>query len=169
MNQLLRALYISRKDTESYYGKPPLITWGLLFPAVLVLAMYIKDPGNYLVVCPGVIAMTLLFGNTSMAAMVITFEKRCGTFQRLLLAPVDYRTIILGKAVGAAVYGVASSLVLTLGLIVLLGMPLEHPLFFAVYGGSSSSMLSSAEPAQYCSPWRSSALAPSLPPVNERG
>jgi len=36
MSQIARALFISRKDIESYYGKPPLITWGLLFPAVLL-------------------------------------------------------------------------------------------------------------------------------------
>jgi len=88
MNQLLRVLYISRKDVESYYSKPPLITWGLLFPAVLILAMYVKDPQTYLDVAPGIIAMTLLFGNTSMAAIVVTFEKRCGTFpQRRCLRP----------------------------------------------------------------------------------
>ena len=127
MSQLLRALYISRKDAESYYSKPPLITWGLLFPAVLILAMYVKDPESYLDVAPGIIAMTLLFGNTSMAAIVITFEKRCGTFQRLLLAPVTHRTIMLGKAASAAAYGLATSLVLTLGLVLLLGMPVANP------------------------------------------
>jgi ABC-2 type transport system permease protein len=95
-----------------------------------MLAMYIKDPRSYPVVCPGLIAMTLLFGSTSMAAIVVTFEKRSGTFQRLLLAPVTYRTIILGKATSAAAYGTASSLVLTFGLVVLLAMPLAHPLVF---------------------------------------
>ena len=128
MSQLLRVLYISRKDVESYYSKPPLITWGLLFPAVLVLAMYVKDPETYLDVAPGIIAMTLLFGNTSMAAIVITFEKRCGTFERLLLAPVTHRTIMLGKAASAAAYGLGTSLVLTLGLMLLLGMPMANPL-----------------------------------------
>ena len=53
MSQLLRALYISRKDVESYYSKPPLITWGLLFPAVLILAMYVKDPQTYLALSLG--------------------------------------------------------------------------------------------------------------------
>jgi ABC-2 type transport system permease protein len=128
LSQLLRILYISRKDVESYYSKPPLITWGLLFPAVLILAMYVKDPETYLDVAPGIIAMTLLFGCTSMAAIVITFEKRCGTFQRLLLAPVTYRTILLGKAVSAAAYGLVTSLILTLGLTLLLGMPMVNPL-----------------------------------------
>ena len=131
MNQLVRAFYVSRKDAESYYAKPPLVTWGLLFPAVLILAIYLKDPDGYLQVAPGIVGMTLLFGNTSMAAIVVTFEKRCGTLQRLLLAPLSARTVILGKTTSAAGYGIATCLVLTTGLTVLLGMRIERPLFFS--------------------------------------
>ncbi len=131
MNQLSRALAIGRKDVESYYGKPPLITWALLFPAVLMLSVYLKDPAGYLAVAPGIIAMTLLFGCTSMAAIVVTFEKRAGTLRRLLLTPVSFPTILAGKAGSAAAYGLATSLVLSLGLGVLLGMPLARPLAFA--------------------------------------
>ena len=131
MSQIMRALFIRRKDIESYYGKPPLITWGLLFPAVLVLAVYLKDPHGYLTVAPGIIAMTLLFGNPSMAAIVVTFEKRSGTLQRLLLAPVTDRAIILGKTASAAAYGIATSLILTCGLVLLLDMSLARPFAFA--------------------------------------
>jgi ABC-2 type transport system permease protein len=144
MKQLIRALSISRKDVESYYGKPPLITWGLLFPAVLILAVYVKDPTGYLTVAPGIIAMTLLFGNTSMAAIVVTFEKRSGTLQRLLLAPVTWRTIVLGKALSAGAYGIATSLVLSLGLMFLLGMPIVDPVTFAaglVLGAATFALL----------------------------
>lgn len=131
MNQMVSALFISRKDIESYYSKPPLITWGILFPAVLMLAIYVKDPTTYLHVAPGIISMTLLFGNTSMAAIVITFEKRSGTLQRLLLAPVTSRTIVLGKAISAAAYGIATSLVITAGFAFLLGMTVVNPLVFS--------------------------------------
>jgi ABC-2 type transport system permease protein len=132
MTQLANALFISRKDIESYYGKPPLITWGILFPAVLMLAIYVKDPATYLDVAPGIIGMTLLFGNTSMAAIVVTFEKRSGTLQRLLLTPLTHRTIVLGKAASAAAYGIATSLVITTGLSLLLGMSFSDPLVFGV-------------------------------------
>ena len=144
MSQLARALFISRKDIESYYAKPPLVTWGLLFPAVLMLALYVKDPEGYLDVAPGIVAMTLLFGNTSMAAIVITFEKRSGTLQRLLLAPVTCRTIVLGKAASAALYGLVTSLVLTVALVLLMGMPLARPAFFGaglVLGAMTFSLL----------------------------
>jgi len=88
--------------------------------------------------------MTLLFGNTSMAAIVVTFEKRTGTLERLLLAPVSARTIVLGKALSAAAYGIATSIVLTLGLVVLLGMPLVRPgvfLLALVLGAGTFSLL----------------------------
>jgi ABC-2 type transport system permease protein len=132
MSQIARALAISRKDVESYYGKPPLVTWGLLFPAVLILAVYLKDRAGYLAVAPGIIGMTLLFGSTSMAAIVVTFEKRAGTLERLLLAPVTARTIVFGKALSAAAYGLATSVVLTAGLVVFLGMSLARPGVFAI-------------------------------------
>jgi ABC-2 type transport system permease protein len=144
MNQLGRALAIGRKDVESYYAKPPLITWALLFPAVLMLAVYFKHPQGYLAVTPGVIAMTLLFGCTSMAAIVVTFEKRAGTLRRLLLTPVTYRTIVLGKAGSAAAYGLATSLVLTAGLALALGLPLARPEVFAaglLLGGAAFALL----------------------------
>jgi len=144
MNQLSRALAIGRKDVESYYGKPPLITWALLFPAVLMLSVYVKDPGGYLAVAPGIIAMTLLFGCTSMAAIVVTFEKRSGTLRRLLLTPVSHQTIIIGKAGSAAAYGLATSLVLALALALLLGMPLVNPWTFAsglLLGAATFSLL----------------------------
>jgi ABC-2 type transport system permease protein len=94
-----------------------------------MLAVYVREPTRYLAVAPGIVAMTLLFGNTSMAAIVITFEKRSGTLQRLLLAPVSHRTIILGKALSAGIYGIGTSLVLTVGLCILLGMSLANPAF----------------------------------------
>jgi len=130
MSQFRRVWAISLKDIESYYGKPPLITWGLLFPAVLLLSVYVKDPATYLAIAPGIIAMTLLFGNTSMAAIVVTFEKRAGTLQRLLLAPLSMRTIVLGKALSASAYGLVSALALTLVLMLVLAMPLANPPIF---------------------------------------
>lgn len=131
MNPIARALAISRKDVESYYAKPPLVSWGLLFPAVLTLAVYVRDRSSHLALAPGAISMALLFGATSMAVVAITFEKRSGTFERLLLAPLAARTIVVGKAAGAAAYGLATSGTLALGLVAFAGMPLRRPDVFA--------------------------------------
>jgi hypothetical protein len=66
------------KDLQAYYLKPPNISWGILFPFAFVLAFVIRDPGNLESMVPGLLALTLLFGTSSMEAIVITFERRIG-------------------------------------------------------------------------------------------
>ena len=39
--------YIALKDMKAYYLKPPAISWGVIFPAALLLAFYIRSPGNF--------------------------------------------------------------------------------------------------------------------------
>ncbi|NLD73678.1 MAG: ABC transporter permease, partial [Chloroflexi bacterium] len=34
LDQLARAWHIAAKDIRTYYLKPPLISWGMLFPVV---------------------------------------------------------------------------------------------------------------------------------------
>lgn len=46
-----------------------------------------------------------VFGTTSMEAIVITFERRTGALERLLLAPISTRALLLGKILGGAVFG----------------------------------------------------------------
>jgi len=126
LNQLAKSFHIARKDIRAYYLKPPLITWGLMFPAVIILAMYLKDPQGIQRIAPGLIAMTLLFGNTSMAAIVVTFEKRIGALERLLLAPVSRPALIGGKVMSAAAFGLLTSTIISIGYIVIFKhMPLR--------------------------------------------
>jgi len=127
LGQLAKSYYIARKDVRAYYLKPPLITWGLMFPAVIMLAMYLKDPEGIHTVAPGLIAMTLLFGNTSMAAIVVTFEKRVGALERLLLAPVSRRALIWGKVMSAAAFGLLTSTIVSICYIIIFGHTPHRP------------------------------------------
>jgi ABC-2 type transport system permease protein len=114
----LRGLwYIMLKDLSAYYFKPPNISWGILFPLAFVLAFVIRDPGNLGSLVPGLLALTLLFGASSMEAIVITFERRIGALERLLLAPVRLPALLAGKIMGGMVFGLATTcLVLILAL-----------------------------------------------------
>lgn len=94
--EIKKAYFIAKKDMGAYYLKPPLISLGLMFPIVFVLAFYSRNPTGIKEVVPGLIGLTLLFSCTSMAAMVITFEKRIGALEKLLLAPLNIRTILKG-------------------------------------------------------------------------
>ena len=102
---------IMAKDLRAYYFKPPNISWGILLPFAFVLAFAIRDPGNLRALVPGLLGLTLLFGASSMEAIVITFERRIGALERLILAPVRLPALLAGKVLGGMVFGLATTLV----------------------------------------------------------
>lgn len=60
---------------------------------------------------PGLLALTVLFGTSSMEAIVIVFERRIGSLERLLLAPVRLPALLAGKLLGGMVFGLTVTLV----------------------------------------------------------
>ena len=114
--------YIIIKDMKSYYFKPPPISWGIIFPIAWIFAFYLRNPQNFSDLLPGLIAMTMLFSTSAAEATVINFEIRYGTFERLLLAPISMRAILLGKILGGTLFGLMMTTVITLGTILLFGL-----------------------------------------------
>jgi ABC-2 type transport system permease protein len=114
----LRGMWaIMVKDLRAYYFKPPNISWGILFPFAFVLAFVIRAggaedrAGDLSGLVPGLLALTLLFGTSSMEAIVITFERRIGALERLLLAPLRLPALLAGKLLGGMVFGLATTTV----------------------------------------------------------
>jgi ABC-2 type transport system permease protein len=104
---------ILRKDMTTYYLKPPNISWGIIFPFAWMLMFYLRTrtPLGIRELLPGVMAMSLLFGTTSMLAVTITFERRGRSFDRLLLAPFGTGMLMVAKTSGAVFFGVLNALV----------------------------------------------------------
>jgi ABC-2 type transport system permease protein len=125
--KIRRIYYIARKDLKAYYLKPPLISWGLMLPIVFILAFYFRNPQGIEEVIPGLVGLTILFSATSMAAIVITFEKRTEALERLLLAPVSLRGILLGKMLGSAFFGLLMGFVSTILVVLFFGLKISHP------------------------------------------
>ena len=115
----LRGLfYIGWKDLRAYYLKPPNISWGILLPFAFVLAFAMRNPSDLRALVPGLLGLTLLFGTSSMEAIVITFERRIGAFERLLLAPVRLPALLAGKMLGGMIFGLTvTAVVLVVALI----------------------------------------------------
>jgi ABC-2 type transport system permease protein len=130
INALRAAAYIALKDMKTYYFKPPNISWGILFPFVFVLAFYLRDPGDLSALVPGLLALSLLFGTTSMEAIVITFERMTGAMERLMLYPVSLLTVLAGKIAGGAFFGISITAVLFFGLILVVPVHIADPLLF---------------------------------------
>jgi ABC-2 type transport system permease protein len=124
--------HILLKDLKAYYFKPPNISWGILFPLVLALAFTLRNPSGLAALSPGLVAMAALFGTTSMEAIVITFEKRVGALERLIMAPVALATILVGKVLGGAVFGMMIAGVMAVISLLFLNATIIHPLLFLV-------------------------------------
>jgi ABC-2 type transport system permease protein len=105
---------ILAKDMRAYYLKPPNISWGLIFPVAWTGAFFIRsgqDVESVSALLPGVVALSILFGTTSLLAVTITFEKRNASFDRLLLAPIPLELLMLAKTGGAILFGIVNAFV----------------------------------------------------------
>ena len=102
------------KDMRTYYLKPPNISWGLIFPLAWTGMFFIRSGdgfGSITNLLPGVVAVSILFGTTSMLAVTVTFEKKNRSFERLLLAPISFELLMLAKTSGAILFGVVNAFI----------------------------------------------------------
>jgi len=114
MKQWIAFWNILIKDFRTYYLKPPNISWGLIFPLAWTGMFFIKSGRgmeSVASVLPGVIALSILFGTTSLLSVTVTFEKKNRSFERLLLAPISLELLMLAKTGGAILFGIANAFV----------------------------------------------------------
>lgn len=106
MNNWVAFWSIFTKDMKTYYFKGPNVNWGIIFPiSWAFMQLFSRTDAGMIDLLPGLIAMSVLFGSTSMLAVSITFERSNRTFERLMLAPIGFSTMILAKITGAIVFG----------------------------------------------------------------
>ena len=113
---------IALKDMRTYYLKPPAISWGMVFPLAWTLAFYLRNPGDFAELVPGLLAMTIVFSTTAAEAVVINFELRLGTLERLLLAPISMTGVLLGKVIGGFLFGLIMTAIVAAGAILAIGL-----------------------------------------------
>jgi ABC-2 type transport system permease protein len=136
-NDLHGIFFIALKDLRTYYLKPPSVSWGIVFPITWILAFYLRNPHNFEQLVPGLIAMTILFSTTAAEAVVINFELRLGSLERLLLAPISLPAVLLGKVIGGTVFGLMMTAAVTLGSVLALGLFHVNLLYLALIIGPS--------------------------------
>lgn len=113
MNKLMAYWSILIKDMKNYYLKPPNISWGIIFPISWTLMFFMRSNGDVDIrdILPGLMALSILFGTTSMLAVTITFERKSRSFERLLLAPISLNLLMLAKTTGAIFFGIINAFI----------------------------------------------------------
>ena len=116
-DELALAWTIAVKDIKVYYLTPPMIMFGLLLPFFLFFSFSIKREFGPEVGLARLLAMTTFFTASSAGPVIIPLERRMGTYDRLLAAPMSLATLLLGKTlVGAFFALVVSAVALLVGL-----------------------------------------------------
>jgi len=125
---------ILAKDMKNYYLKPPNISWGIIFPFAWMLMMFLKTKSAFdiIEVFPGIVAMSVLFGTTSMLSVTITFERKSRSFERLLLAPIKIELLVFAKITGAILFGIFNSIIPILISVLYFKAPVSNWLFLTI-------------------------------------
>jgi len=127
--QLKRAFAICKKDIHIYYLKSPVIVMGILFPTFMFAAFLVGRDLNLNFLMSSLTVMTIFFTSTAVVPLVMPWETRSRTLERLVSSPVSITAIILGDVLASFLFGVLFSLVpLVIGLV--LGVTVLHPMIF---------------------------------------
>ena len=155
-----RMVYIAQKDIRIYFFKGPNLTFGLLLPVVLYLAFAIGRTVDPSFAVPGLVAMAAFFGAGAIQAISLPLERRTGTFNSLITAPISLSAIILGKALAGFFFGIVLSLAYTSIMIPFSPLP-NLPLF--IIGTLVSSFMFSAFGLFLSAPFRD--IPQAMPPA----
>jgi ABC-2 type transport system permease protein len=109
-----------------------MIMFGLLLPFFLFFSFSIKREVGPEVGLARLLALTTFFTASSAGPVIIPLERRMGTYDRLLAAPMSLATLLLGKTVVGALFAlIASAVPLFVGVLWLHASPAGFGLLLA--------------------------------------
>jgi ABC-2 type transport system permease protein len=118
-DELAQAWTIAIKDVRVYYLRPGMIMFGLLMPFFMFFSFSVQRGLGASEGLARLLALTVFFTAAAAGPFIIPTERRIGTYDRLLIAPMSLLTLLLGKtAVGAFFAIVVSTVALLAGLLV---------------------------------------------------
>jgi ABC-2 type transport system permease protein len=104
------AWVVAKKNARVYYLKPPVLTFGLIFPLFFYLAFAAGHDAPAATMAPGIVAMALFFTASAVGPLVTPWERQARTYERLITSPASLNAILGGDVLSGAVFGMALSL-----------------------------------------------------------
>jgi len=130
-NEISQAWTVSVKDVRVYYLTPGMIMFGFLMPFFMFFSYSVGSNQGAIEGLARLLAMTSFFTAGAAGPFIIPTERRIGTYDRLLAAPMSTLTLLLGKTVTGAIFAMAVSLVALGAGLVFFGASIAQPLLLA--------------------------------------
>ena len=109
--QLHAAWVVAKKNAMVYYLKPPVFTFGLIFPFFFYLAFAAGNRASPEALAPGIVAMALFFTASAVGPLVTPWERQARTYERLVTSPASLLAILAGDVLAGAAFGAVLVLV----------------------------------------------------------
>ena len=120
VDELSQAWIVTLKDIKVYYLRPGMIMFGFLMPFFMFFSFSVRREMAAGDGMSRLLALTIFFTAAAAGPFIIPTERRLGTYDRLLAAPMSLLTLLLGKiAVGAFFAIVVSSIAAIVGILFL--------------------------------------------------
>lgn len=114
MNEFLwqarAALVVAKKNAKVYYLKPPVFTFGVIFPLFFYLAFAAGHKAPPETMAPGIVAMALFFTASAVGPLVTPWERQAKTYERLITSPASLIAILAGDVLAGTAFGVILAL-----------------------------------------------------------
>ncbi len=125
MNRLPRpqkSYSVAKKDLKIYYGKGPVVIFGVLLPFFFFFAFLIGRDMPPLTLIGGLSGMAIWFTSTSISPVIAPWETRTKTLERLVASPISVTEMLLGDILGSMTLSFSISTVTLAIVAAILGM-----------------------------------------------
>ena len=120
IDELSQAWIVTLKDIKVYYLRPGMIMFGFLMPFFMFFSFSVKREMAAGDGMARLLALTIFFTAAAAGPFIIPTERRLGTYDRLLAAPMSLLTLLLGKIAVGAFFAIAvSSIAVIIGILFL--------------------------------------------------
>lgn len=126
-DELSQAWTVTVKDMKVYYLRPGMLMFGLLMPFFMFFSFSVRREMAAEQGVARLLALTTFFTAAAAGPFIIPLERRLGTYDRLLAAPMSLLALLLGKTAVGAFFAIGVSTIALIIGIVVFGVTLTHP------------------------------------------
>ncbi|MFC1879200.1 ABC transporter permease [Chloroflexota bacterium] len=110
-DEIAQAWTVTLKDIKVYYLRPGMVMFGFLMPFFMFFSFSVRREMAAEEGLARLLALTVFFTAAAAGPFIIPLERRLGTYDRLLAAPMSLITLLLGKTAVGAFFAVVVALV----------------------------------------------------------